>query len=312
MGHAGLKPSDRRIKTGGAMLKGRLGLEGARILHSDRHGLLWLSCGNLGVEDGTLVFHAAAGFDWGVGIYDIPYQTVSILLMGPGTTVSQDALRLMARHGTSLVAVGADGVRAYTAPPLGPDDSKIARRQARLWADAEGTRLSIARRLYAWRLGEVLPHNDIEVLRGIEGARMKEMYRLLAAKYGIKWQGRRYDRANPEAADPANQAINHAASAVEAAAAIAVAATAAIPQLGFIHEDSANAFVLDVADLFRDSVTLPVAFQAVRLAEKQPEISLERHARRLAGRTFRSETVIDAMIDRIKDLFDADDRHRRS
>ncbi|MEI6987519.1 MAG: type I-E CRISPR-associated endonuclease Cas1e, partial [Rhodospirillaceae bacterium] len=223
------------------MLKGRLGLEGARILHSDRHGLLWLSCGGLSVENGTLIFHAAAGFEWGVGIYDIPYQTVSMILLGPGTTVSHDALRLMARHSTGLVAIGADGVRAYTAPPLGPDDSRIARRQARLWADAEDARLSVARRLYAWRLGEVLPHREIEVLRGIEGSRMKETYRLTAEKYGVKWQGRRYDRANPNAADAANQAINHAASAVEAAAAIAVAATATIPQLGFIHEDSANA-----------------------------------------------------------------------
>ena len=293
------------------MLKGRLGLEGARILHADRHGLLWLSCGTLAVADGTLVFHAGSEFDWGVGLYDIPYQTVSMILLGPGTTVSQDALRLMARHGTGLVAIGADGVRAYTAPPLGPDDSRIARRQARLWADAEGARLSIARKLYAWRLGEVLPHTDIEVLRGIEGARMKEMYRLLSDKYGVKWRGRRYDRSDPGAADAPNQAINHAASAVEAAAAIAVAATAAIPQLGFIHEESAGAFVLDIADLFRDTVCLPVAFQAVRLSEKEPTLPLERHVRRLAGRIFRTDGVINAMIDYIKDLFDADDRHSR-
>jgi hypothetical protein len=39
------------------------------------------------------------------------------------------------------------------------------------------------------------------------------------------------------------------ASAVEGAACIAVAATATIPQLGFIHEDSGQSFVLDVADL---------------------------------------------------------------
>lgn len=292
------------------MLKGRLGLETARIPHADRHGLLWLSRGNLYVDDGTLRFVAAASPELAPGSYAIPFQTVSMILIGPGTTVSHDVLRLCARHGTGLVAVGDDGVRLYTAPPLGPDDSVPARRQARVWADAEGARLSIARRMYAWRLGEVLPHRDIAVLRGIEGARMKETYRLLAHAHGVRWDGRRYDRADPGAADLPNQAINHAATAVEAAAAIAVAATATIPQLGFIHEDSAGAFVLDIADLFRDAVTLPVAFRAVRLAEKEPLVPLERQVRRLAGRAFRQDGVIDAMIGRIKELFDADDRDR--
>src|SRR3546814_292554 len=104
--------------------------------------------------------------------------------------------------------------------------------------------------------------------------------------------------------------FNHAATAVEAAAAVAVAATATLPQLGFIHEDSAIAFTLDIADLFRDRITLPVAFQAVRAAERQPELSVDRHVRRLAGRTLREAKVIPSMIDRIKELFDADDRGR--
>ena len=124
------------------------------------------------------------------------------------------------------------GVRMYTAPPLIPDRSGLARMQARCWADTT-MRLDIARRMYAWRLGEVLPHRDINVLRGIEGARMKQSYRLIAQQIGIDWRRRRYDRANPHAADLPNQALNHAASAVEAAAAIAVASTGTIPATGF-------------------------------------------------------------------------------
>lgn len=255
------------------------------------------------MEDGCLRFIAALGPTLDAGDYQLPHQSVSFILLGPGSTVSHDALRLLAYHGTGLAAVGADGVRCYTAPPLMPDSSGLARRQARVWADAEGARLSIARRLYAWRLGEVLPHRDIAVLRGIEGARMKETYKLIAARYGVQWSGRRYDRANPNAADLANQAINHAASAVEAAAAIAVAATATIPQLGFIHEDSGQSFVLDVADLFRDAITLPTAFQAARDAKKRPDVAIERITRRLAGAALQREEVIPAMIERIKALF---------
>ena len=289
------------------MLKGRLGLETARIPHADRHGLLWLARGNLHAADGTLHFVAAESPWMAAGDYAIPFQTVSLLLLGPGSTISHDALRLLAGQGTGLAAVGEDGVRFYTAPPLMPDHSRTARAQARAWADEGGRRLDIARRMYAWRLGEVLPHKEIAVLRGVEGSRMKAMYRHVAQQYGVSWGGRRYDRQDPGASDDANQAINHAASAVEAAAHIAVAATATLPQLGFIHEDSSNAFVLDIADLFRDTVTLPVAFQAVKLVQRDPNQTLDRHVRQLAGKTFREQQVIPAMIERIKGLFDADD-----
>jgi len=286
------------------MLKGRLGLETARIPHADRHGLLWLDRGNLSVEDGCLHFVCAGGGALGAGDYQIPFQTVSVILLGPGSTVSQDALRLLARHGTALAAVGSDGVRAYTAPPIMSDQSQWARRQARAWADAENARLSIARKMYAWRLGEVLPHRDIAVLRGIEGSRMKESYKLTAQRFGVPWQGRRYNRQNPDVTDIPNQAINHAATAVEAAAAIAVTATATIPQLGFIHEDSGQSFVLDIADLFRDTITLPIAFEAAALHRKRPEETIDRLARRLAGTRFRREKIVPQMIERIQQLFE--------
>lgn len=291
------------------MLKGRLGLETARIPHADRAGLLSLGRGNLTVEDGTLRFTCAGTEDLAPGEYLIPFQTVSVILLGPGTTVSHDALRLLARHGTGLVMTGKGGVRMYASMPFGPDDSALARKQARLWADPE-KRIDLARRMYAWRLGEVLPHADLDTLRGIEGARMRETYKMLARRFSIEWNGRRYDRSQPDSNDPPNQAINHAAAAVEAAAMVAVAAVGAIPQLGFIHEDSGLSLCLDIADLYRDSITLPVAFAAVRdLRAKNGNLNsdLEPAVRRLAGRLFRKEKLVSQMIQRIKELF-TDDR----
>ena len=293
------------------MLKGRLGLETARIPHGDRHGLLWLSRGNLYVEDGTLRFATGGNADLGAGDYAIPFQLISCVLLAPGTTVTHDVLRLLARHGTGLVAVGDGGVRMYASMPFGPDSSQLARTQITLWSDGLDSRVHVARRMYAMRMGEILPHADLDVLRGIEGARVKESYRRIAEQYGLEWQGRRYDRMDPEAADLANQAINHAATAVEAAAMVAVSATGALPQIGFIHEDSGLAFCLDIADLYRDSVTLRVAFGSVRYVLDHPEALLERVVRKNAGRVFRSEKIISSMIDRIKELL-SDDRRRGS
>ena len=290
------------------MLRGRLGLETARIPHADRHGLLWLSRGALIVKDGTLRFdrYGEADSDSPLenGDYGIPFQTLSMILLGPGSTVSHDALRLMARHGTALVAVGEDGVRCYTAPPLMPDTSDVARRQMRAWGDPNGSRITIARKMYALRLGEVLPHQSLDALRGIEGARMKRTYQIVSQRYGVRWRRRRYDRTNPLAADIPNQAINHASVAVTSAAVIAVTAVGAIPQLGFIHEHSGDAFALDVADLFRDTVLLPAAFKSAKAVTDDPTLNIERYTRRTVGEMLRTERVIPKMIDRIKALFE--------
>jgi CRISPR-associated endoribonuclease Cas2 subtype I-E len=155
------------------------------------------------------------------------------VLLGPGSSVTHDALRLLARHGCALAAIGEGAVRFYTAPPLMPDSSALARAQVTRWADPK-LRMETARAMYAMRFGEIVRTRDITVLRGQEGARIKRAYHAAAERHGVTWSGRRYDRENPEGSDLANQAINHAGSAMTAAASVAVAATGAIPQLGFL------------------------------------------------------------------------------
>lgn len=282
------------------MLSGRLGLEKARIPHSDRHGLIWLDRGRLEVEDGCLRFVTAGGGELAPGDYQIPHQSLSMVLLGPGSSVTHDALRLLARHGCALAAIGEGGVRFYTAPPLMPDSSALARQQVKLWVDPL-TRMEVARAMYAMRFGEIVRTRDIEVLRGQEGARIKRSYQLAADRHRIQWNGRRYDRANPDLGDLPNQALNHAASAMRAAAAIAVASVGAIPQLGFIHEDSGQSFVLDIADLYRHDITLDIAFGAVKQTQKCLE-PVERLVRQRAAMLLRRKAVIPGMIDRIKVL----------
>lgn len=283
------------------MLLGRLGLDKARVPHADRHGCVFLERGRLEVEDGCLRFVCAGGGALEAGDYQLPHQSVSIILLGPGSSVTHDSLRILAAHGCALAAIGNGGVRFYTAPPLLPDTSALARRQITLWADPK-QRVAVARRMYAIRFGEEVKARTIEMLRGMEGARLKRLYELTAQRFGVPWSGRRYDRANPDATDIANQAINHAASAVEGAAAIAVAATATIPQIGFVHEDSGQSFVLDVADLVRHDATLPIAFGAAMQVLNKRDLNLERVVRQKAAEVFNREQVVAKLIEHIKDL----------
>jgi len=293
------------------LLSGRLGLETARVPYSDRHGLLWLERGRLYIEDGVLTFATAGYGELKAGTYQLPFQTVSNVLVAPGCVITHDAVRMLSRHGTGVIFIGSDGVRYYASMPFGQDDSDLARRQVTLWANRR-TRLQVAKLMYAQRLDDEIVGEDIEVLRGIEGARMKETYRCLSEQFGVEWSGRLYDRNNPSADDPINTAINHASSAVRAAAMIAVSATSTIPQLGFIHETSSEAFALDIADLFRSSFMLPIAFRTVARQGLGKKYDLERTVRKVLGKELRRNKIIPAMIESIKEVLSIDDRSNHS
>jgi CRISP-associated protein Cas1 len=277
-----------------SVLSGRLGLEGAELPHDDRHTFLALRYGRLEVVEGCLRFVTE------IETTVIPYQRLSCIVLEPGTSVTHDALRLLARHGVGLIATGLDGVKCYTAPPLLSDSSELARRQARAWADLE-VRLSIARQQYAMRFGETPQVRDLDELRGLEGARIREAYRHFAQAHGIRWD---VPRSVAKGTGAANAALNYAADAIYAAAAIAVYVTATIPQLGFIHEESGRAFVLDIADLHRTSLTIPAAFRALRrYGDGKADETLERLVRRELMEQLRRRSIVAAMIEQIKELF---------
>ena len=84
-------------------------------------------------------------------------------------------------------------------------------------------------------------------------------------------------------ADVPNQAINHPSVAVTLAALVAVTAVGTIPRSGFIHEHSDEAFALDIADLFRDSLLLPAAFKSANAVIDNPSSDIEKQTRRTIG-----------------------------
>lgn len=270
------------------------------IPQTDRHAMIWLGRGSLRIEHGSLRFSTPGTRRLDAGDYTIPYQALSAVLLEPGTRITHDVFRLLAAHDTSLFVVGQDGTRLYASLPAGKARSQLARRHATHWA-CPTRRLAIARAMYARKLGEIVPNAPLDALRGIEGARAKVMYQRLAGSHNIEWHGRRYSRSNPESNDLPNQAINHASRAVVSAAEVATAVAGAIPQLGFIHEDASISFALDLADLYRETLTVDTAFAATAhvLATHEP---IERVTRTMIRTRLRAGQIVANMITTIQEL----------
>jgi CRISPR-associated protein Cas1 len=196
----------------------------------------------------------------GTGRVYLPTAAVSCVLLGPGTSITHRALSTIARHGTSVVCVGSGGVRCYAG--ILPDSLTTAwlERQARAWAD-DASRLALATRMYERRFNEpVTPGTTLAQLRGLEGQRMKAMYRLLAERHGTGKFRRNYDPAKWNEQDAVNLALSAANACLYGVVHAVILALGCSPALGFVHTGTQHAFVYDIADLYKASLTLPIAF----------------------------------------------------
>nr|WP_213456985.1 type I-E CRISPR-associated endonuclease Cas1e [Micromonospora sp. NBRC 107566] len=230
----------------------------------------------------------------------LPTATVSCLLLGPGTSITHRALSTFARHGTTIVCVGSGGVRSYAGITPASLTTTWLERQVRCWAD-DAQRLAVAVRMYEQRFGEKVPEGtSLAQLRGMEGQRMKKLYRLLAERYRTGRFRRNYDPDKWEAQDPVNLALSSASTCLYGVVHAATLALGCSPALGFVHSGTQHAFVYDVADLYKAKVTVPLAFSLGNSTDP------ERDARRKLREEFRLLKLMPTIVTDIQHLLDPD------
>jgi CRISPR-associated protein Cas1 len=272
----------------------------------DRSSILFLEKGRLDVLDGAFVLVDEAG----VRVH-IPVGGVVCLMLEPGTRVSHAAVVLAARAGTLLIWVGEAGVRLYAAGQPGGARADRLLFQARLALDDEA-RLKVVRKMYAVRFGEDPPaRRSIDQLRGIEGARVREMYKALAARHGVTWHGREYDPTNWNAGDTTNRCLSAATSALYGISEAAVLAAGYAPAIGFLHTGKPQSFVYDIADLFKFETVVPVAFRVAAAAQGNRQLDGSwisdpiAEVRRRCRDTFRRSQILERLIPTIEQVLAA-------
>lgn len=199
------------------------------------------------------------------GTVHIPAATLGALLLGPGTTVSQQAMVLLAESGSTAVWVGEQGVRYYAHGRSLARSTRLLSAQAELVSN-QRSRLRIAREMYAMRFpAEDTSGLTMQQLRGREGARVRRLYRDNAERTGIEWTKRDYDVADFGGGTPVNQALSAANTSLYGVVHAVIVALGCSPGLGFVHTGHIRSFVYDVADLYKAELTIPIAFDiAVR------------------------------------------------
>lgn len=232
------------------------------------------------------------------GIARVPVADLSVLFLGPGTSITHAAVKALAESGCSVIWAGEEVTRFYAQGIGETRRASHVLRQAELSVDPV-KRLAVVARMYRYRFAEELPPDlTLPQVRGMEGVRVREAYARAAREYGVVWRGRRYDRSEWGRSDPVNRALSAANALLNGLCHSAVVAGGYSPALGFIHTGKQLSFVYDIADLYKVEVTVPLAFQAVSEAPLHPE----KEVRRLCRERFRATRLLDRILPDIDEL----------
>lgn len=232
------------------------------------------------------------------GVIHIPAAALGALLLGPGTTVTQQAMVLMAESGSTVVWVGEEGVRYYAHGRSLAHSSRLLEAQARLVTN-QSSRLRVAREMYAMRFpGEDTTALTMHQLRGREGARIRRTYREHAQRTGVAWNRRDYDVEAFESSDPVNQALSAANTSLYGVVHSVIVALGCSPGLGFVHTGHVRSFVYDIADLYKAELTIPLAFD---LASDSP-LDIGSAARRALRERFHGGVFLERCVRDIRTL----------
>ncbi|MFC5384217.1 type I-E CRISPR-associated endonuclease Cas1e [Arcanobacterium hippocoleae] len=197
------------------------------------------------------------------GTINVPAAQLVCIMLGPGTSVSHQAVTLIAECGVTLVWVGENGVRYYAHGRSLAESNLVIQQQARL-VTVKTERLRVAREMYAMRFpDEDTSGYTMQRLRGREGARIKAIYREEAERTGVAWKGRDYKPEDFNDSDQINQALSAANAALYGVVHSVIVGLGASPALGFIHSGHERSFVYDIADLYKAELSIPLAFDVV-------------------------------------------------
>lgn len=222
----------------------------------DRYPFIYLERGRLEIDDSSVKW-----IDSEAHVVRLPIATISTVLLGPGTSITHEAVKVMAAANCTVCWVGEDSLLFYAVGNSPTADTKNFRRQMKIASDSKKS-LEVARRMYARRFPEAdLEGKKLKEMMGMEGYRVKKLYEAKAEQYGVGWKGRSYVPGKMELSDLTNQILTACNSALYALINSCIYSMGFSPYIGFIHSGSPLPFVYDLADLYKEELCIDLAFK---------------------------------------------------
>ncbi|HDR68607.1 MAG TPA: type I-E CRISPR-associated endonuclease Cas1 [Bacteroidaceae bacterium] len=225
----------------------------------EKYPFIYLEYGRLEIDDSSVKWIDCDG-----NIIRLPVATINSILLGPGTSVTHEAVKVLASANCMLCWVGQDSLIFYATGLTPTSDTRNMRLQMNLACNKKQS-IEVARRMFSKRfIGEDLSGKSLEEMMGMEGKRVKMMYCHMADKYQVGWKGRSYKPGNFDMSDLTNKILTSSNSALYSILNSAVCSMGYSPHIGFIHSGSPLPFIYDMADLYKEQLCVDLAFSITR------------------------------------------------
>lgn len=223
----------------------------------DKYPFLYLERGRLEIDDSSVKW-----IDCDNNVVRLPIATIGTLLLGPGTTLTHESVKVLAAANCGVCWVGEDSLIFYAVGQTPTADTRNFRRQMELSCDKTKA-VEVARRMFAVRFPVAdLAGKNLKEMMGMEGYRVRKLYEELAKKYGVGWHGRSFQPGNFEMSDMTNKILTSSNAALYGILLSSIYALGYSPHIGFIHSGSPLPFVYDMADLYKEHLCIDLAFSA--------------------------------------------------
>lgn len=221
----------------------------------DKYPFIYLERGRLEIDDSSVKW-----IDSEANVVRLPIATLNCLLLGPGTSVTHEAIKVIAQSNCNICWVGEDSLLFYANGQTPTADTRNMREQIMLSADPKKS-VEVARRMYAKRFPEAeLAGKPLKTMMGMEGYRVRALYEQKGQEYGVGWKGRSYTPGKFELGDITNQVLTASNAALYGILSSAVHSMGYSPHVGFIHSGSPLPFVYDLADMYKEYLCIDLAF----------------------------------------------------
>lgn len=267
-------------------------------------------------------------------IVNIPDKNTAFILLGKGSSITDSAIRMLAESNVMVGFCGSGGspLHAVMDPVfLTPQDeyrpTEYFQKWAKLWFD-EPTRLELAKDFLRQRvfwdakafeeilnplqfnptldrlLLEVDSCNSTMTLLAAEGRFIKSIYKIFADKYKISFsrdhQGEKVDvKQNDKKHEKINSFLSHGNYIAYGMAATALHVLGISFAFPLLHgKTRRGALVFDVADLIKDWIVVPIAFECGARNAKDNEF------RAKLIQSMMDHKVLDKLFDFIKELIE--------
>lgn len=225
----------------------------------DKYPFLYLERGRLEIDDSSIKW-----IDSENNVVPLPVATLNALLLGPGTSITHDAVKTATAANCSVCWVGEDSLLFYAAGFLPTANTRNLKQQIELSASPEKS-VEVARRMFARRFPDAeLEGKNLKEMMGMEGHRVRALYLSKAEEYQVGWKGRRFVPGKFETSDVTNQVLTSSNAALYGILCSAVHSMGYSPHIGFIHSGSPLPFVYDLADLYKEHLCIDLAFKMTR------------------------------------------------